>query len=553
MDENNIEEASPTNHTPLNKIDDRGNRFTNESLDTIHRFWTNQILLPTLQNIVLLFYVGIGIAIVLLLYLPWHTFRAIIHEEEHPDEVAFTSAAVFVIITLILSTSLIYSHLSHWYMPDVQKYVFLLFFWIPGRKKISFFLCVYSQTKYIHIVHFIDMLYESFLWFLFILYNHGYHYDFSPLVFILIHYEICMRYKCLCDFFYYYYYYDFFYMFAYRILWFTLISSLWFLFKALVIQSFLYYLIELLGGEECLIQVLQRKDAKYGNHEFIFQYFFPNWTMGMEFARQCKHGVLQYVVVKACTTLATATLQPLHLYGEGQFFNPLVGYPYISFCLNLSQMWALYCLIKFYHATHEELSHPIHWHPLRKFLCIKGVIFFTWWQGIGITYLKSRDIIDTIGNWDKNQVANGIQNYLICAEMFMFAIAHMISFSHLECIPSSYEMRMRDRRIRQESKENNSERVSWWPRWRDSSKAAKDHDDQGELTQSLLEPEMNRTDQNQIGHDDLPPLKIKTLEKPGQLYDAFWISTVPRDTLKEVKRFRHDVLSSRKSENSFKS
>lgn len=308
-----------------------------------------------------------------------------------------------------------------------------------------------------------------------------------------------------------------------------------------MIQSFLYYLMELLGGEESLIQLLLRKDAHYGKHEFIFRYFFPQWTMGMDFARQCKHGVLQYVVVKACTTLATAILQPLHLYGEGQFFNPLVGYPYISFCLNLSQMWALYCLIKFYHATHEELSHPIHWHPLRKFLCIKGVIFFTWWQGMGITYLKSRDIIDTIGNWDKNQVANGIQNYLICSEMFVFAIAHMISFSHLECVPSSFEYRRTHRR-RQRRKDEESETIPWWYRLRDYFNITKDD----ELIQSLLENDNDGEDHDQIDNGLSPP-KIKTLEKPGQLYDAFWISTVPRDTLKEVKRFRHDVLGSRKS------
>jgi hypothetical protein len=309
---------------------------------------------------------------------------------------------------------------------------------------------------------------------------------------------------------------------------------------------------ELLGGEECLIHLLQRKDAKYGKHEFIFQYFFPEWTMGMEFARQCKHGVLQYVVVKACTTLATATLQPLHLYGEGQFFNPLVGYPYISFCLNLSQMWALYCLIKFYHATHEELSHPIHWHPLRKFLCIKGVIFFTWWQGIGITYLKSRDIIDTIGNWSKNQVSDGIQNYLVCTEMFVFAIAHMISFSHLECIPSSMEMRRRggETRRQENGKEENSKRVSGWYRWKSYFHIPND-DDKDELLQTpLLENDNDVTD---YMHNGLPQPKIKTLEKPGQMYDAFWISTVPRDTLKEVKRFRHDVLSSRKSVENLKS
>ena len=243
------------------------------------------------------------------------------------------------------------------------------------------------------------------------------------------------------------------------------------------------------------MQILQEKDHHYGDHPPAPIWLFPSWEMGYEFMIKCKHGVLQYVIAKILVTLITAILEPLGLYNEG-VTDWTKGYVYVAFVINISQMWALYCLVKFYHATSENLCHPVDWHPLGKFLCIKGVVFFTWWQGVLIAALKNRGLINNIGNWDKDDVANGFQNYLICVEMFCFAIAHAFTFTHKEYLPN------RAGDYHQSSNGNNT------------------RDPYGEDGEE----------------DDFGPPIIRTLDSPMAFRDAFWSSTVPNETLYDIKR-----------------
>jgi hypothetical protein len=95
---------------------------------------------------------------------------------------------------------------------------------------------------------------------------------------------------------------------------------------------------------------------------------------------------------------------------------------YVLLILNVSVALAFYGLVSFYHATERQLA----WcDPWPKFLCIKGVVFMTFWQGIAITGMSLAGLVD-----EKNALA--AQNILICIEMLLASIMHHLFFPYQE-------------------------------------------------------------------------------------------------------------------------
>lgn len=119
-------------------------------------------------------------------------------------------------------------------------------------------------------------------------------------------------------------------------------------------------------------------------------------------------------------------------YGEGQF-KPNVAYVYILFINNISQFVAMYCLVLFYKANRQELQAM---KPLPKFLCIKAVIFFSFFQGVIISFLVYFGFISNVfgeedpDKTDPHLLSTKLQDFLICIEMFIAAVAHHYSFPH---------------------------------------------------------------------------------------------------------------------------
>lgn len=90
---------------------------------------------------------------------------------------------------------------------------------------------------------------------------------------------------------------------------------------------------------------------------------------------------------------------------------------------------ALYCLVLFYHAFKEPLA-PLN--PLSKFMCVKLVIFFSFWQSMIIAGLVHFHKIRYSSAWGTaytvSDVSEGIQSFLMCGEMLIAAVAHLYAF-----------------------------------------------------------------------------------------------------------------------------
>ncbi|OMJ67555.1 hypothetical protein SteCoe_35248 [Stentor coeruleus] len=198
------------------------------------------------------------------------------------------------------------------------------------------------------------------------------------------------------------------------------------IYEAFVIYSFTMLLINYVGGERRLVLTLELKDRI--EHPWPFNYFFMSFHPGSSFLRLVKIGVLQFVLVRPLLSALSIGLGIFGLYKDG-YFGFDNSYLYIFIFNNISFTLALYGLVLFF-VTTEELLEP--YHPLPKFLCIKGVIFFSFWQGIALSILEKLGVIKGNNEMSAQAMALMFQNVLVCIEMLVASFAHSLAFSYEE-------------------------------------------------------------------------------------------------------------------------
>ncbi|KAM9792327.1 transmembrane protein 184C [Neosynchiropus ocellatus] len=208
-------------------------------------------------------------------------------------------------------------------------------------------------------------------------------------------------------------------------------------YEAYVIYNFMTFLLNYLENQyPNLVMMLEVQEQQKHLPPLCF---CPPWPMGEVLLLRCKLGVLQYTVVRPVTTVIALICQLCGVYDEGNFSSKN-AWTYLVIFNNMSQLFAMYCLVLFYRALREELS-PIK--PVGKFLCVKMVVFVSFWQAVFIALLVKVGVISEERTWDWQSVeavATGLQDFVICVEMFLAAIAHHFSFTYKPYIQEAEEV-----------------------------------------------------------------------------------------------------------------
>jgi len=159
---------------------------------------------------------------------------------------------------------------------------------------------------------------------------------------------------------------------------------------------------------------------------------FPPFKPGASFLLLAKRCILQFVVLKPSLAVLAAVLESKGWYGDGDF-SLNKGYLWITIVDNISITVSMYFLVLFYHVTKNELK-PFN--PMSKFLCIKLVIMFAFWQGIVMAFLGWLGVLNEenvhLGkDWQsEEEIGTALQNLIICIEMMLVAIAHSYAYGY---------------------------------------------------------------------------------------------------------------------------
>lgn len=197
-------------------------------------------------------------------------------------------------------------------------------------------------------------------------------------------------------------------------------------YEAFTIYTFFQLLINYLGGERALI-IASHGRAPVAHLWPLNHVFTPIDISDPYTFLAIKRGILQYAYLKPIMGISSIIMKATGTYQEG-YIGVSSGYFWESIIYNVSVSVSLYSLGLFWVCMHDDLK-PFR--PVPKFLCVKLIIFASYWQGLSLSILVWLGAIpDDVKGYTPDNLAAAIQDALICIEMPIFAVAHWYAFSY---------------------------------------------------------------------------------------------------------------------------
>ncbi|KAF2257828.1 DUF300-domain-containing protein [Lojkania enalia] len=196
-------------------------------------------------------------------------------------------------------------------------------------------------------------------------------------------------------------------------------------YEAFTIYTFFQLLINFIGGERALIILMTGRPPV--PHLWPLNYLFSEVDISDPHTfLAIKRGILQYTWMKPILSIAAIIMKATGTYQEG-YIGLSSGYFWSGLIYNVSITVSLYALAMFWVCMSHDLK-PFR--PMPKFICIKGIIFASYWQGFFLSILVwLRAIPGDVPGYTPDNLAAAIQDALICFEMPLFAMAHWYAFS----------------------------------------------------------------------------------------------------------------------------
>lgn len=204
-------------------------------------------------------------------------------------------------------------------------------------------------------------------------------------------------------------------------------------YEAYVIYTFLSFLIAILGkGDRNIVIDVLSKHASRLKPPMRFpwsgkQTFHSSRQKAEAVLDQCQRFCMQFVFLRPIISVSLVIADIWHE-ARWDYHYPQL---YLMVIENISIFFAFTGLLRFYHVVKDDLS----WiSPFSKFMCIKGVVFLTFWQGLMISIIanawyEDKNQIDRIqASIDAAEWSKRAQSFLVCLEMFVFAITHVFVF-----------------------------------------------------------------------------------------------------------------------------